>query len=717
METELRRSTKTAAPAVGLLALLALSLAMLAGMADDSALFDRYRLWLLGFNLLVLALFAGLILARLLTLGRRLRRTRPGARLTLRLVLLFLPMALIPAAALYFFAMWSLDRGIASWFDVNIENALDDALTLGRQSLALQLSQHRERAASILPELEALPDEVTAYDLNALLEESGASEIALIGGNLQIISSASAEVGDPLPDLPPEEALRAVARGEEYANIAPLQGGGLYTRLVFPLARVGAFGDARLAQLLFPVSERINRQAAGIEDAYSHYQRLSYLRDALSQNLIIVLTLVLLSGVLYAVWLSFYSSQQLMSPITRLSDAIREIASGRLDVRVGGATRDELGFLVSSFNDMARNLAEARDAGACGRAEIENKNAYLRTVLRHVSSGVLTFDADFCLTGSNRAAQDILEAPALEGAVGRPMRPADDGCAPALRALCARILPAFDREHDSWEQELTLQVGGAGKTLICHGARMPGSGYVAVFNDITQLVREQRNTAWKEVAQRLAHETKNPLTPIQLAAERLPRKLSAKLGTDDRGFLERSVHTIVQQVKAMKNMVDEFGDYARDAPRDTPELRLNHVVAEVAELYLALRAPEISVALSPDDPVVRGNEAGLRQLLHNLLKNAREALEDRPQGRVVIATRVAGDKVELEVRDNGPGFAPQVLEQAFEPYVTVKRRGTGLGLPIVRKIAEEHGGVARIDNPPDGGARVLVELPRAGGGA
>ena len=691
--------------------LLATSLASLAGLVKDSVMFDHYRHLLFGFTLLLVVVFVVLIIINLTGLVRKRMRKQPGARLTSKLTFVFVLIALIPAAVLYLFSSWLIERGVDSWFDVPIESALGNALDLSRYSLDTQLEQYRRLIEPMVAKLGDTPNELAEYELETLLETSGASEMLIVGNNQNVIASVSTGEASPLPDLPPAEALNKTAEGQPYLSIDPIQDSGLFARLVFPLEQTEAAPEIRLFQVLYPVSERVTKLATSVQNAYRNYDRLFYLRDALKQMMITVLTLVLLSGVLYAVWIAFYYAERLMRPIVMLTKATQDIADGKLGRRIDMFSRDDLGKLVDSFNQMNTRLAEAHADNKYSQHLLENQRAHLQTVLEGISSGVLSFDDDLNLTTANRAAEEILGVP-FGDLLEHQLTPAPDQ--PALNNLCEHLLPLLKSGKPDWEQELKLFIEDEYKTLICRGARMPDDGYVVVFDEITEIVQAHRETAWEEVAQRMAHEIKNPLTPIQLAAERLRNKLSKKLHTEDAGFLERCTHTIIEQVESMKTMTDEFRQYARSFPSNLAPLKINRVVRDVCDLYrsgpLSFR---LELNLSAENPSVPGDEALLRQLLHNLLKNAGEALENQGDACVNVTTRVhhaPPATVDIEIADNGPGFNKDIMERMFEPYVSSKHKGHGLGLAIVKKIIEEHNGKIKTGNLADGGGLVTVSL-------
>ena len=504
---------------------------------------------------------------------------------------------------------------------------------------------------------------------------------------------------------------KKLVAGQPYLSVDPIPDSGLFARLVFPLVPTEIAPEARIFQVLYPVSERINTLATGVQDAYGDYDRLFYMRAALKQMMIIVLTLTLLSAVLYAVWIAFYSAARLMRPIVMLTKGTQDVASGKLDIQLDTPSRDDLGQLVNSFNQMTMRLAQAHGDNARSQQLLKDQRAYLRTVLEGISSGVLSFDREHKLKTFNRAAEEMLGI-SLAERLERPLAPAQNDA--VLNKLCEHLMPLLTCGETDWEQEFKLFNQDQYKTLISRGAALPNGGYVVVFNDITEVVQVHRETAWEEVAQRMAHEIKNPLTPIQLATERLRNKLSAKLHADDAGFLDRCTHTIVEQVESMKAMADEFRQYARSVPPEMAPVEINRIVREVCELYRSgLPAFRLECSLCAENPLVPGDETLLRQLLHNLLKNAAEALAGQQDARITAATKVgkvSPATVDLEITDNGPGFDRDIMEKLFEPSVSSKPKGHGLGLAIVKKIVEEHNGRIKVSNLTGGGATVAVSL-------
>ncbi|HTY99671.1 MAG TPA: ATP-binding protein, partial [Rhodocyclaceae bacterium] len=421
----------------------------------------------------------------------------------------------------------------------------------------------------------------------------------------------------------------------------------------------------------------------------------------------LTLTFTLLLALFGAMALAFFLAEWLVRPLLILAEGTQAVAAGDYTPRATLETSDELGVLTQSFSRMTQQLNEAR-------GEADQHRAYLESVLANLSAGVLTFDAAFRLRAANRGASAILQDELAE--MGQ--LPLAEW--PRYGELAAAILEGFGERRDDWQKQLEIATpDGVRRTLSLRGSTLPetvGGGFVAVFDDVTQLISAQRYAAWGEVARRLAHEIKNPLTPIQLSAERLQSKLSDQLDQGGRDMLARSARTIVNQVEAMKRMVNDFRDYARTPPPTLAPVDLNGLVREVVDLYDNGMA--VAVDLATELPAVLADANQMRQVLHNLLKNAKEALAEHPPAApaITIATSRQGRRGVLVVSDNGAGFPPQILSRAFEPYVTSKARGTGLGLAIVKKIVDEHRGEVRLGNRDGGGAEVTIALAVAENG-
>jgi nitrogen fixation/metabolism regulation signal transduction histidine kinase len=549
--------------------------------------------------------------------------------------------------------------------------------------------------------------------LNRLREQAGVQEAVLLGSGGSLLASATDEVSRFVPELPSAHMLRQARSARAYGSVDAPEGQPLAVRVVVPVTGLAIADEARFLQLRQAVPAGLSRSAQAVEEAYRDYRELALSRQGLRRIYIVTLTLALLMALFAAISLAAILSARLSAPLANLALATQAVARGDFSARPPVTSRDELGVLTESFNSMTRQLDEARKVVESNRIALETAKASLENILANLSAGVLVFDRELRLSISNRGAAEILGGE-LGAPAGQPLGEWSGALQTFARAVREQFLAHRDR---TWQLEITLR--GTGKTLLARGAALAGAtggGYVLVFDDITQLIQAQRATAWAEVARRLAHEIKNPLTPIQLSAERLEMKLSDRLSAEDAEILRRNTLTIVNQVTALKSMVDDFGDYAR-LPAPVPAgLDLNGLVADVLALYENSRVP-IAKRLASALPPVWADTAQIRQVIHNLVQNAQDALENRKEPRrqpaIEVCTELAGDKVRLSVSDNGDGFPEELMARIFEPYVTTKPRGTGLGLAIVKKIVDEHHGSIAIENRPERGASVSVLLPLA----
>ncbi|MDR9414070.1 MAG: ATP-binding protein [Spiribacter sp.] len=702
---------------IALSVLLILSLYLLSAATENSARFGRLYIWLLLLNGVVLVALVGLIINNIWRLLRSVRTRETGSRLTLKLMGLFVVLAVVPGMVVYGFSMQFLQRGVDSWFDVRIENALDDALELSQAALDQRMRDMRQRLEEAAAELSDVDASMAAVTLGDLRSRTGASELALLGENGRIIAASSVDTGDILPHRPEDSVLLQLRQGRPYVGLDPIENAGLHIRALVPAPGPEGPSNSRVLQGLFPVSPRINDLAEEVETAFSEYRELAYLRGPLNDSFSLTLSLVLLLSLLFAVWSAFYLARRLVAPVSRLAEGTRAMAAGQYGTQLQPGGNDELGSLVRSFNDMSRRVAEVRDAARHSQALVESQRAYLETVLGRLSSGVLALAPDGTLRTYNEAASAILSVPLAEG-VNKPLADLAERY-PDFRPFAELLEQHRQVSTAEWRAELSLDTAEGRRALMCSGAVLPGEGEnggdVIVFDDVTALIQAQRDAAWGEVARRLAHEIRNPLTPIQLSAERLQHKVGTRLDGDEAALLARSTQTIIHQVEVMKDMVQAFSEYARPPTLSPQTVELNALVQDVVELYRGEGVePDLRLELAEDLPVLQADPGRLRQLLNNLLRNALEAAEDGHCAVTIVTARGTGryeDMVELEIQDNGPGFAEDMLSQLFEPYVSTKPRGSGLGLAIVKKIVEEHNGMISARNM-NGGARISVRLPR-----
>jgi nitrogen fixation/metabolism regulation signal transduction histidine kinase len=672
----------------------AIGLFLLATASGDTALFAQQYPLLLGLNAALAILLAGLVVYQLIAMARRYRARVFGTRLTLRLLLRFAAFAVLPGLVVYAVSVQFITRSIESWFDVKVDAALEGGISLGQQAIDQMLVELQTKARTMAPELADTPPGQLVSQLERLRRQAGVHDAVVLNARGGVLATATEDVAKLVPPLPGASLLRQARsqRGHTVVDAAP--GKPLALRAIVPIEVVTVSGEPRYLQLGTPVPANFSRNAEAVEAAYRDYRELAISREGLKRIYVVTLTFTLLMALFVALAVAANQSSLLADPLGNLAQAMQAVARGDLSRQAAVTSRDELGILTESFNSMTRQLDEARRVLEANRAALEAAKARLENILANLTAGVLVFDHQLELSISNHGATEILGA--------------------ELTSFAEEMRTRFREQGDGpWQHELLLKA--TGKTVHARGARLPhteGGGYVLVFDDVTQLIQAQRATAWAEVARRLAHEIKNPLTPIQLSAERLEMKLGERLPREDAETLRRSTHTIVNQVAALKTMVDDFGDYARLPAPALGRLDVNALVTEVLALYEESRVP-IEKNLARNLPPVWADPAQIRQVIHNLVQNAQDALENLAGSVspvIEVSTEMAGERVRLAVRDNGAGFPEALIARIFEPYVTTKPRGTGLGLAIVKKIVDEHHGTVVIENRPVGGASVSVLL-------
>ena len=688
--------------------------------ANTTALAEHYTL-LLVLNVALAVMLTILIGVQLWRLYRQIRARVMGSRLTLRLLGAFALMAILPGLIVYAVSVNFLTRSIESWFNVKVEAALEGGLRLGQSALDIMLADLEEKGEGMALTLAFMSPSAHLSTLNDLREKSGVQDAVLLTPQGRILAYSSSDPSSFLPELPSIPQLRQ-ARQKVYGAIEPIPGKGLHLRVLAPISISDLAGDTRILQLLQPVPATLSLTAESVQNVYQDYQELSYSRDSLKEVFSLTLTLVLMLAMLSGVAIAFVLSRRLSAPLGVLAEGTRAIARGDYNTMLPAHGKDELGILVQSFNSMTRQLGEATEAADRNRARVEAARGYLETVLAHLSSGVVALNDRAQLRTFNVAASHILGVE-LNDFVNRPLTQLGEQ-QPALQEFVNEVLTHFkstgrgkhpkgEWQEVDWQTQMEI-VGAEGRQVILiRGTRLPNtaeSGFVVVFDDITTMVQAQRDAAWGEVARRLAHEIKNPLTPIQLSAERLEHKLSSKLDKADADMLRRAINTIVSQVGAMKTMVNAFSEYARTPAAAMEEVDLNRLIEDVLGLYEAAGV-HIERSLDTDLPQLLGDPTLLRQVLHNLLKNAQDALDGHSQPHINISTLTRDAEIKLCVKDNGDGFSKEIMARAFEPYMTTKPHGTGLGLAIVKKIVEEHKGHIKIENSTQGGAVVTVMLP------
>jgi nitrogen fixation/metabolism regulation signal transduction histidine kinase len=438
----------------------------------------------------------------------------------------------------------------------------------------------------------------------------------------------------------------------------------------------------------------------------------------------VTLSIVVLVTLLVAVYGAFFFARRLSAPVQNLVAGTRAVARGDFDTRLPSGGKDEIGFLVDSFNDMIEQLGSARAEARRSAAQVENERANVEAILARLSTGVVALEENLTIRMANQAAESLLNLQ-LRGREGEAVATvaADN---PPLQQILEVVQRHLDDEEVEWREQISLHLETGTRVLVCASTALPGSyrsrsGLVLVFDDVTELLQAQRDAAWGEVARRLAHEIKNPLTPIQLSAERIRRKVLGSIDEPTGEIIDRATQTIVQQVEAMRDMVNAFSEYARAPEMNRTNFDLNHLITQVADLYPGQKGqPTVALELDPELPKIRADAVRIRQVLHNLVRNALEALDSQDDGVVHVITRQVEKnkrkRIQITVKDNGPGIPAADRDRIFEPYVTTKGKGTGLGLAIVKRLVDEHGGEVIIDSQVGVGTAVNILLPVIGSG-
>ena len=690
----------------------AVTLYLLATASANTALFAQHYPMLLALNGGLAVCLTALLGYQLYSLRQKLKAGVFGSKLTLRLVLLFTLVAVLPGVLVYGVSVQFVARSIESWFDVRVEKALEGGLNLGRTTLDNLLKDLRKKADTMAASLSVRPAAEHFAALNMLREQSDVQEATLFTPRGKVIVYAGSERTGLMPDLPGPNVLRQLRQQQMYSAVEAIPDKGLYLRVLVTVNTISLAEDMRVLQLLQRVPEQLALDAETVQTGQREYQELLLARTGLKRLYGLTLTLTLLLALLTALSLAVVMSERLSAPLSFLVEGTRAVAQGDFSQRETVASSDELGVLTQSFNAMRQQLAEARATAERNQAQLTDAHTYVQSILANLSAGVLAFDEALRLRSFNHSAGAILDTEFAQLSGIELARWHE--LLPALKELAAEVETAFRTGAGTeWEKQIERAGKGGNQMLLLRGTRLPagsGTGFVVVFDDITHVLQAQRDAAWTEVARRLAHEIKNPLTPIQLSAERLQHKLAAKLGLADADMLKRSTQTIVNQVSALKNMVEAFRQYARMPEPTRQELDFNDLVREVLMLYESL-AGRLQVELAPDLPRMVGDPAQLRQVIHNLLQNAEDALADAENPCIVVRTQAQAGGLWVTISDNGSGFPHELMQRIFEPYVTTKPKGTGLGLVIVKKIIEEHGGSVEIANVAPHGARVTLNFP------
>ena len=708
----------------GLAAMVAIGLVLLFLLTQATTnreMYERNYTRLFALNVVVATVLLLVIVWIAYRLAARLRKGKFGSRLLVKLAAVFALAGFAPGILIYVVSYQFVSRSIESWFDVKVEGALDAGINLGRVTLETLSNDLATKARATSSQLAETTDVSAAVALERAREQLGASDLVLWSASGKLIAAAGQSRYSLNPQRPNQQQIRT-ARSQRFITWVegldePLAGPDDKPRInalvVMSNSSLDSLGESRYLQVTQMLPATLVANALAVTVANREYQERALARDGLRRMYIGTLTLSLFLAVFGAILLAVVFGNQIARPLLLLADGVRQVAAGDLTPKPTLRGKDEMDGLTRSFADMTQQLADARQAVQTSMHQVNSARANLQTILDNLTSGVMVLDSNGVIQSSNPSATRILRLP-MASHEGHRLAGIE-----GLQAFGSGIQSQFDSflgtrsEHglDHWQQSFEIGNTAAALTgrqaddaiiLVARGAELPGAWRLLVFDDISEIVSAQRSQAWGEVARRLAHEIKNPLTPIQLSAERLERRLSGKVEPAEQAILTKSVKTIVDQVDAMKRLVNEFRDYARLPAAELIPVDLNALVADVMHLY-ASETITVPVQLDLDVrcPKVQGDPQQLRQVIHNLTQNAQDASESAGQSGGLVPVTIktqwmeAAGRVRLSVIDCGTGFPEHILKRAFEPYVTTKVRGTGLGLAVVKKIADEHG--TRVD--------------------
>ena len=702
---------------IAIATLVGASLLFLLSKASSSSEFisgSSYTVVLILSGIFILTLIA-IIANQIKKLFRNIKKDVMGSRLSMRLVISFTLMAVIPGLIVYLVSVNFLTRSIESWFNVKVESALDGGLKLGQKALDIMLTDLELKAGRMALTLSSMPTTSQYAALSDLREKTGVQDATIISDQGKIIAVSSNDAESFLPALPTLIQLKQ-AENNIYGKIEPIKNKGLYLRVLAPINGAAISNERLILQILQPVPDSLTTLAESVQDVFQDYQKLSYSRDSLKVIFSITLTLVLMLAILTAVAIGFLLSRKLSEPLALLAEGTKKIAKGNFKTMLPEKGKDELGVLVRSFNSMTRQLDQATQTSENNQIRLESARSYLETVLAHLSSGVIVINDDMEIKSFNIAASKILQVDLSKNTnqlitsisnknklLNNFVVSIQEEIKVASSKKQFEIIKQFEIKYEKNNQVLSLQITPLPQNKV--------KNYVLMIDDITMMIQAQRDAAWSEVARRLAHEIKNPLTPIQLSAERIKHKLGSKLNKEDTDILDKAVSTIVNQVDAMKTMVNEFSEYARAPKLNLELIDINETIKEISHLF-ENSGIKITTTLLKGLPKIKVDVNMMRQVLINLIQNAQDAMiNNTKKPSIKINTNKYKNYLILSIEDNGPGFSADILKKAFEPYVTSKSHGTGLGLAIVKKIIEEHEGTIVVENIKNGGANINIQLP------
>jgi nitrogen fixation/metabolism regulation signal transduction histidine kinase len=740
-----KRALPVAMGVIGAFALLLL--ALLSAASSNTEFFDNYFIWLYAANIAIGVCLILVILTLVVAIAIRWRKGRFGTRLIAKLAMIFALVGVVPGLILYGVSLQFVSRSIETWFDVKVESALESGLELGRVTLRVAQEEILSEGNFIAEQIIQVPPGTSSEQVGVMVmkirNQFGIQELSLFNIQRNMIFTSELRSKKYLPAPSADVVAEAFKnKGSTFVDEIELEGGErtYRVRAIVPIVRKKPIqtkfdsgknvDDKYFLQLVRFIPSPLVKNIFAVESAYSDYQEKSLGRTGLRKMFVGTLTLTLFFALFVAVALALMLGRQLARPLLMLLKGTQAVAQGDLSPKPELDTGDELGMLTRQFNVMTRQLADTRTS-------LQESKSFLETVLGSLTAGVCIFDKNYNVVSSNAGADRIFGQDLMQ-IDGRPLSDSPslvefeqaikEGFATMKLAVGAdRVQPNADdsKTPPVWQKQIQLQSANefeneTSVTLFIRGTELTSDLRMVVFDDITDVVIAQRSIAWSEVARRLAHEIKNPLTPIQLSAERLQHKLAGKLSSEQEEMMNRSTETIIAQVQAMKEMVNDFRDFAKTPSPQLKSVSINTLIQEILGLY---EGSPLKTYLDPLCPNIMGDSTQLRQIIHNLLQNAQDAtLEGLHQSEPVeVKTElvpygesngVAQNAVRLTITDSGSGFPAKILARAFEPYVTTKSKGTGLGLAVVKKIVDDHGAKIEVRNRMQGneviGAKVSI---------
>jgi len=700
---------------------LLIALIMMSQILQNASEFADAYSSLLIFTVIGTLVLLSILIRTILELRKRYQQKVPGIKVTVRITAIFTLLLGLPVATIFYFALIFIQQGIHQWFDVKTEVALQNATTLVRTTLDNKTIDSLNLTLNIAKDNGSLLASSPFIGVSTIRTKLNAQEVALYHSNQQLVAFSSLNDLDILPSPPGDNLFQQIRQKKTFATIESIPGTiqpQEFIRVLVPFTDLQLNGTYAL-QVIFDVPTGMTELAESVKVASGQYTELSYLKGPLTASFTLILSMVLLLTLVTTLLFTIQLVQNMTRPIRTLARGTAAVSRGDYSIKMPVDRDDDFGTLILSFNDMIEKISRARNDIKIGHQQTEVQKLYLQAIIQNLSSGVLTFDMNKRLRTSNDAAASILNTKLNRHISRKFVDMIEQEENSHLKDLYEHIHPLFEQNDANWSLQYKLSCKKGQKILQLHGSTLPSidqkvGGFVIVIDDITELVQAQLNAAWSDVARRLAHEIKNPLTPIQLSAERLNYKLHAKLDDTDQALLARLTNTITDQVSAMQSLVEAFSDYANTPEVQTRKLNINSLIEDIVLMYQSRESNwSIKHQLDTTCPIIMADASRLRQLFHNLIKNAIEASEHTEKARIIVTTQCSDDQSELVITlcDNGPGIGEDAQNWIFEPYATDKPKGSGLGLAIVRKIVEEHSGQIRLESPPEGGTCFIIEIP------